>query len=830
MKIHKQNCKAVAMGGLVALALALGLSACGGGGGDGGSTTSVSVTVVDGPLQNTLVFLDKNRNGTLDSGEPTALTDANGHATLTVSAADAGKFPLVAIVTPQSTDADTGAVTLSYTMKAPADASSVISPLTTLVQTQVETLGTTTAQAVASVAATTGLTSAQITSDYTKDSSAAGTAAYTVAQAAVLAAQKQVSNGLMAVGTSAMDGSTIAPQDLYTAVQTSVAQMLPAIASGALSSTAVSSATTPTARLAALDNVITSAFLSANGGITSVAGAQVVVGVNNLATSQLGIVPPPYTPAATAALANLTFTDINHWSARISQKTLAEATLDNTNTYKYRWSRYRNDGVGPVAWGALGSTPQRGADLHWNGSAWVGCAANFQNRQTTPDANGVSSYNFCDGSETGTVNAKAPNSAVVDVGAQSISSVYTSKILAANLNNIKIGDGTVTSANALLGSATFPTGSKLTLVTDIATAYAPAYFPSSGNPGNDNTAVLSSAVDAAGGDFTSGATQTACLNSTASNAPAGSLEDLIARSSGTPCKFTGASVTGLNNVTLSSSEAGQTRNENWGLTTLNLGTIGTAAVPGSASAASSYYTGNTRLRVAFAANNVAKFYACQQRYDGGTRNCNLLSSGSYSITNLSDGSRTLTFTGTPAIAATLGWSRVFVERAGLVYFGYQYLPATYLTARFNKPAMDALLAQLGLNTVGYFNGLAGGFDPASTINFNQLAYSGTYMGAINASGNYSAGDFIATRNTDGTSSCSGHKVYASPATSGSSFTCTATITPTGSDGSTATITITTAGGLTLTGALSYYTGVISGGTWSASSGTPASGTFTGSRI
>jgi len=162
--------------------------------------------------------------------------------------------------------------------------------------------------------------------------------------------------------------------------------------------------------------------------------------------------------------------------------------------------------------------------------------------------------------------------------------------------------------------------------------------------------LLSSAADASGGDFRSGVTQTACLTSTASNLPAGTLEELIARNPGTPCQFNAATATGLGGITLHSNEGGQTRNENWGVTTLNLGTIGTAAVPGSANAASAYYTGNTRLRVAFAANSVAKFYACQQRYDGGTRNCNLLTTGSYSIATLGDGSRTLTFTGAPAIA------------------------------------------------------------------------------------------------------------------------------------------------------------------------------------
>ncbi len=812
----------------LAMALAVGLSACGGGG-DGSSTTSVPVTVIDGPLQNAMVCLDKNLNGVCDQGEPSAITDARGVAILAVANAEVGKFPLVAIVTPQSIDADTGPVPMAYVLKAPADASAVVSPLSTLVQTQVETFGNTTAQAAASIAATTGLSASQLSADYTKDSSAAGTAAYTIAQAVVLATQKQFSNGLLAVGTSAIDGSSIAQKDLNAAVQATVAQMLPAIASSALSSTAVSTAANPTARLAALQNVIDSTFIAENGGITSPAGARVVVGVNNTAKNQVTSGAPSYTAVATASLSNLNFTDASHWSARISQKTLSEATLDNTNTYKYRFGHYRNDGAGPTSWGGQGSTPQRGADLHWNGSAWVGCAVNFQNRQTAPDNNGVASYNFCDGLETGTVNAKAPTSAVFDVGTQSMASVYNNNILAANFSNITIGNGTVASANALLGSATFPVGSKLTYLTDVATAYAPAYFPSSGNPGNDNTVVLSSTADGAGGDFTSGTTQTACLSSTASNAPAGSLEVLVARNTGTPCKFVDASVTGMNNVTLRSSDSGQqTRNENWGFTTLNLGTIGTAAVPGSASAARIYYTGNTRLRVAFAANNVAKFYACQQRYDGSTRNCNLLSSGSYSITNLGDGSRTLTFTGTPAIAATLGWSRVFIERNSLVYYGYQNLPATYVSARFNKTAMDALFTQLGLSTVSYFNGLNGGFDPASTINLNALAYAGTYMGTSNATG-FQPGSFQVTVGTDGSVQCTGTSVYRAPATSGTAFTCSVVVTPQGTFGTTADISITTNNSTTATGTLDYYTGVITNGNWSTTSPS-ISGTFTGSRI
>ena len=323
-------------------------------------------------------------------------------------------------------------------------------------------------------------------------------------------------------------------------------------------------------------------------------------------------------------------------------------------------------------------------------------------------------------------------------------------------------------------------------------------------------------------------TQTACLSSTASNTPATKLVDLIARKVGSPCKYAPATVLGFNGVLLSSTEGGQTRNETWGLTTLGMGTLGAANVPGTAAAATSYYTGNTRLRLAFAANSVVNFYGCKQRFDGVVMNCDLLTSGKYNINSLSDGSRTLTFTGFPPIAAGLGWQRVFVERNRLVYWAYQDLPRTDISARLNKVALDALFKQLGLNTVSYFKGADGGFDPASTITLNPLAYAGFYMGSVLADG-YTSGDLRITVDANGSNTCSGTRPYTASATSGAPFTCTVVVTPSSSDSTSAKIEINMNGTLAV-GSLNYYTGVISGGTWSDKGLTPSSGTFTGSRL
>ena len=61
------------------------LSSCGGGGGGGSSTTTFTGVAIDGNLYKAQVFLDLNDNGSYDSGEPTATTDASGSFTLTAT-------------------------------------------------------------------------------------------------------------------------------------------------------------------------------------------------------------------------------------------------------------------------------------------------------------------------------------------------------------------------------------------------------------------------------------------------------------------------------------------------------------------------------------------------------------------------------------------------------------------------------------------------------------------------------------------------------------------------------------------------------------------------
>jgi hypothetical protein len=117
------------------------LTACGGGGSPTststiGLTVSISGVAIDGYLQNALVFLDRNGNLVLDSGEPSTRTFTDGSFNLQVNEADLGNYPIVVkAVAGETVDLDkpgeaVGAEFVLLTLK---DKTSIVSPLTTLV-------------------------------------------------------------------------------------------------------------------------------------------------------------------------------------------------------------------------------------------------------------------------------------------------------------------------------------------------------------------------------------------------------------------------------------------------------------------------------------------------------------------------------------------------------------------------------------------------------------------------------------------------------------------------------------------------------------------------
>lgn len=159
------------------------LSGCGGGtdttagvGSGGTGTTVVAGLVADGYLVNASVFLDKNGNYQLDTGEPFTTTDTNGGYKLNVDLADIGRYPIVAkIIQGVTIDKDTNqAVANSYMLSTPKNSvrgsvsNNFISPLTSQVRELMETgIYATTQQAMDALRTRMGLVvGTDVMSDY----------------------------------------------------------------------------------------------------------------------------------------------------------------------------------------------------------------------------------------------------------------------------------------------------------------------------------------------------------------------------------------------------------------------------------------------------------------------------------------------------------------------------------------------------------------------------------------------------------------------------------------------------------------------------------------
>lgn len=230
---------------LIAGALAAALSACGGGGGGsdnsgsnsgggsggdsgGGSpaTQPLSVKVVDGPIQNAQVCLDVNRNDRCDDGEPVATTDANGQATLQISADQAGQYPVVAQVGTNAIDRDHGPVPVPFTLSAPADQPAFISPLTTLVHAQVVQQNVSTQVAADFVKASLDLGISPF-DDFTATQSQAAERAGKVARLLVVVTQQQQQ---AIQGAKDSTGKDIEQTALNRAINERLLQILPSVA------------------------------------------------------------------------------------------------------------------------------------------------------------------------------------------------------------------------------------------------------------------------------------------------------------------------------------------------------------------------------------------------------------------------------------------------------------------------------------------------------------------------------------------------------------------------------------------------------------------------
>ena len=594
------------------------------------------------------------------------------------------------------------------------------------------------------------------------------------------------------VGTLALGGAVITQSDLDRAIQQKLLELLPSIVA-ALSDPAVLAATTPAAKEPALLAAATTLVSSA--GLTPAALATVVA-TNNAPPAPVG------TPAAFTLLDALNFTDASNYSYRTLAGSLEQNTPDSNNKVKYVERRVRATNGNVAKW-ASGGDPTRGSDLHSDGTAWVPCPINFENTSGVRDAQGRNEYGYC-----GTLETGRSSRATIDVSGKTYEEVY-SQISDAGYTNLTVATGA-------LGTATFPAGSAVLYQTNTPLTNAIAYPPGGVNSPAGTSQVVSrySAAVAAGGDATTQPAGTGCNTFTlgangqptttrerdTNGANSSTLEGMIAVSPGKPCVVAPTQSFTYGGVQYTSTDA----NAQWGNSTLDLGILGSAPI--NFGAAPGFYTGNTRLRVAFTGGNAVTYYSCKQRFDnGGIRGCTPIGSGTYTITTLGD-ARALSFNNLPVETGPLNFKRVYVERGGLVYFGYQSKPLVTNKARLNTVASNALLGRLGITPD----------DPSLPMALTAGSYAGTWDFRDSTTAVSPSNGTTVFINFNGTVSCFDKELR-------QSFACSVNIT----DPATGAFTFAD-GSATASGNFNFLAGTGSG-TYVDPTSTPSTGSLVGGR-
>ncbi len=690
------------------------------------TTTRISGVAADGALQGATACYDLNDNNACDPGEPAsaALTDANGAFSFEVANADAGRHRVVVDVPASAIDKDTGvAVGTAFKLVAPATGSAsqavFASPLTTLVQAYMDASGATRSAASDFIKAQASLAFSPL-DDFTAVASADSRQAATVARLLLLTEREQARVLAPLVGQTPLDGALISQAEVNKAVQAAVFALLPAVA-----------ATTSDPAIAAAAASLQAALVAAAPGVVANAGVSAQNAATALAIAKL---PPDTTAPATGASAGLTalrYTDANNWFYLTVEASAADNLADAAGRVRFYSSYKQSDSSGfsvngvAYGWGA-GYPRERAGDLHWNGSAWVGCPLGFRSSATVRDAQGKSSYDYCDKLEEGSSLRSA-----VDLAGKSIADVFRDTIRtfpggAGGVNyadwgpRVRIGiaydiyflqfaaaepDPVLRDALvrqflqahgidpntpifggpdlSVFGTAVFPAGALLHYQSSTVTKTAPAYDVRPVSAVNAYSAAI-----AVGGDARSNP-GVACADTGITPTAVSTLEDMAARYPGKPCIF--AKGTNADGASLDP-------NEWWSQSTIALGTAaGTQTLP---AGTANYYTSNGWLRVGFAAsgNGVTYYHCLQRKLDGSTRNCVAIGSGTFTIQTLGD-ARVMSFNAQPALAQKLGYVRVFVERGGKVYYGSTGQLGTGNSLRLNLEATNAVFEPLGLPSV-----------------------------------------------------------------------------------------------------------------------------------
>ncbi|MCP5265867.1 MAG: hypothetical protein H6934_07130 [Burkholderiaceae bacterium] len=636
-------------------------------------TTAVSTTVVDGPIQNALVCLDKNANDVCDTDEPSGRTNASGNVTIDVPNADVGKYPVIAVVGTDAVDADNGPVTTAFVLRTPADQTATVSPLTTLVQARIDGSGDTSSAAEAYVKAQTGLAGslfANFSATAATDTDAQRSAL--VARVVALAMQRQSQALATVVGQTDASGATVTSADVNRQSVSALMSSLPAIGAAVREAVALSDSAQVAALEAAAVDVVDN-----RSGLTA-ANAPLLVGAQRVAA--LGTADGASPDAASGSLRTLAYTDASNWSYRSILATTADGTPDasgNTRSYE---QRSRSVGGAIEVWGFSGS-PDRANDLHWSGTDWRACPLGTRIVAGPANAAGWRAYDYCNGFAKGLSRAGG-----VDITGRSQADVLA-QIRAFPGDDAGFAfSGWGPADPAVLGADTFPDGSKLLYYSRVDSEFAPAY-----DARVTNKVYAIDAAVAAGGDARTDPSL-ACAQILVSTpldtyrSLATSLESVVAANHGTPCIFNQS--TNANGTSLPTQEW-------WSQSTLNVGTIANALARPDGTG--NYYTTTAQVRIGFDAtgNGVTWFHCYQRTGDPGARNCFVVGRGEYAIETLGDG-RVMRFSNPSALSTRLGYGRVLVEREGAVWYGYQQLPGNSETIRLNLTGANAMLVKLGI--------------------------------------------------------------------------------------------------------------------------------------
>lgn len=611
------------------------------------------MTVVDGPLEKALVCLDRNTNGLCDPGEFSATTDSKGSASLDVPTADVGLFPIVAMVGTDAKDADTGPVTTAYILKAPPDATDVVSPLTTLVQTLRESTGSNTADAAAAIQSQLGLEGSAL-ANFTQDSSASGKLAATLARLIVVTAQTQTKN---TEGALDVNDKPLSNAQISSVIHLQLLQQLQQLVATVLNNQTLSDTSKSIADKESAMSAAASKLADASGLNSSNAGPL-------LASQTPGNVSEPSTPTDTSSLRWLWFGATNNYYLRVFTATAAQNTPDAQG--KLHFSEYRKSIYDDQA------LPWVRPNIYWTGTEWFDCPNNFVNEITPSSTPGQFDSLYCKSLRSTTKQN------VRDISGLSMRSIVK-EIRSSPLRDSSEGSFTSwgTDPDSISSNAKWPTGSTLAYhnVIDHSADYysrtntvtiPSADQPSSSDSSTWRKATLAEFTSWNAGDF---APNVSLNQLNGNNARALVQGPIYLKTDGSLAYkryLVGFETGGAQRARFYECEVSGSGESG--------GSSGSGVAPAPAPA--------TQV---------------SQKTDAAPA-CTTILESSYSISD-QGGAKVLRFKAEPAQLNTSSFprERIFVERNGVTHVGFKDKPTTSFQQRLNKTATNALLATLGIN-------------------------------------------------------------------------------------------------------------------------------------